>query len=255
MAQQNETPRQRIRAIVFDAGGVLLHPSLDWIAKELAAEGVKRSVAELHHDYYRMIHAADLDAGLDRRGVALSSNEVRLWMFDRLLAAALAEPRRGRVVAPLAERAAVAFPGEGDIFYWSRPSLRGELEALRDAGFLLAVASNNDGSLEGQLARVGVTDLFAARLDSGVEGVAKPDPELLLRAAARLGVAAADCLYVGDIDRVDGAAARAAGMSFALLDPLAQPRPTAPLCIPSLTAILEIFSAAPQGVAGPADRL
>ena len=35
----------------------------------------------------------------------------------------------------------------------------------------------------------------------------------LLRTAREMGVPPAHCLYVGDVDRVDGAAARAAGMS------------------------------------------
>jgi FMN phosphatase YigB (HAD superfamily) len=80
-------------------------------------------------------------------------------------------------------------------------------------------------------------------MDSGVEGVAKPDPELPLRAARALEVTPARCLFVGDVDRVDGAAARAAGMQFALLDPLGQERPARPLVIGGLAAIHDHFVA------------
>jgi putative hydrolase of the HAD superfamily len=107
------------------------------------------------------------------------------------------------------------------------------------------MASNNDGALRAQLCSVGIHDLFspAALMDSGVEGVAKPDPELPLRAARALGVTPSRCLFVGDVDRVDGAAARAAGMPFALLDPLGQERPARPLVIRSLAEIEERFVA------------
>ena len=41
----------------------------------------------------------------------------------------------------------------------------------------------------------------------------KPDPEGLIKAAERLGVAIEDCVYVGD-SHVDAGAARSAGMPF-----------------------------------------
>jgi N-acetyl-D-muramate 6-phosphate phosphatase len=52
----------------------------------------------------------------------------------------------------------------------------------------------------------------AACVVGAIEGVPpKPAPDLLLHAAAQLGIAAGDCVYVGD-DRRDIVAARAAGM-------------------------------------------
>ncbi|MCK5799740.1 MAG: HAD-IA family hydrolase [Deltaproteobacteria bacterium] len=235
--------RLALRAIIFDAGGVLLHPSLDWLSAELAELGVARTRDELHHDYYRMIYSADLDGSADPRGMALTTIDVRVGMVKRMLTGVVAAPRIDVVASSLGRRAAERFPGEGDLWHWAMPGLRDALQLLRVAGFRLGVASNNDGSLEGQLAAVGVTDLFSVRLDSRIEGVAKPDPELLRRAASRLGVAPDECLYVGDIDRVDGAAARAAGMAFALVDPLFQPRPTRPRCLASLGDILDQFVA------------
>ena len=233
-----------LKAIVCDAGGVLLHPNLAWLSEQLAAEGVERSVDELHLDYYRMIAAADAEPSLDPRGVALTTDAVREWMLRRLLGDAVDALRLDALAPPLARKAGERFPGEGDLWFWAMPGLVGRLETLRSAGFRLAVASNNDGSLEGQLAAIGATELFEVRLDSAVEGVSKPDPELLLRAVRALGLEPGECLYVGDIDRVDGAAARAAGMPFALLDPLRQPRPSSPLLLSSLDAIREHFVAA-----------
>lgn len=233
-----------IEAVISDAGGVLLYPDLDWLSEQLALAGISRDRPALHRAYYRMIHTVDLHPELDYRGLALTSLEVRRWMMLRLAEGAEVNPeQRDGLAHRLARAAQDRFPGEGDIYHWSMPGLRQRLRKLARAGFRLAVASNNDGSLETQLATIGVAELFEARLDSFVEGVAKPEPELLLRAARALEVLPERCLYVGDIDRVDGAAARAAGMHFALLDPLAQPRPSSPLIIGDLVEIERHFRA------------
>lgn len=68
--------------------------------------------------------------------------------------------------------------------------------------------------------------LKAALPDLTAQSLAKPSAHLLQLALQRAGVAAKDAVFVGDTDATDGAAARAAGMSFALLHrPQLEPRP------------------------------
>lgn len=234
--------KRQVRAVILDAGGVILHPNLDWVSQQLIQLGHRVERDALLHGYYRTIHELDLDESFQPHGPAFTDLEVRVWFFTRLLdhsAPGIPAEQLGREVG---RRARQRFPRESDIYHWAMPGIAERLTRLRDVGFLLGSASNNDDALEQQLRSVGVLHLFGALKDSGREGVAKPDPELLLRAARELGVAPALCLYVGDVDRVDGRAARGAGMAFALLDPLGQPRPTQPLIIPSLDAITEHFS-------------
>lgn len=228
--------------MILDAGGVIIHPDLDWIAQRCEERGLAGLTRQrLFEAYYRAVYALDLER--DGPTLAFTNLEIRVWFFDRLLHhVGVDAERRGPVVKAVATLALEQFPRESDIYHWCMPGTAERLQRLRDAGFLLGSASNNDDALEEQLRSVGVLHLFGALKDSGREGVAKPDPELLLRAARDLGVAPADCLFVGDVDRVDGAAARAAGMAFALLDPLDQPRPTRPLCLPHLDAIHDHFS-------------
>jgi putative hydrolase of the HAD superfamily len=57
-------------------------------------------------------------------------------------------------------------------------------------------------------------------VDSALEGVRKPDPEIFRRALARMGVSAERAIYAGDIPSVDVDGAHAAGMQAALIDPL-----------------------------------
>ncbi|MFC1572180.1 HAD family hydrolase [Candidatus Eisenbacteria bacterium] len=57
---------------------------------------------------------------------------------------------------------------------------------------------------------------FDATLVSCHEGIMKPDPEIYLRAAKRLGVEPGDCLFVGDGGSSEHKGARRAGMRTAL---------------------------------------
>ena len=241
--------RSQIAAVILDAGGVILHPDLDWLAarcRELALPDLDRDA--LFEGYYRAVHLLDL--GQDeapRTHLAFTDLETRVWFFTRLLRNAGADPARLAAAArTIAGRALAEFPRESDIYHWCMPGTLQRLQGLREAGFLLGCASNNDDALEAQLRSVGVAHLFGALKDSGREGVEKPDPELLLRAARELSVPPSSCLYVGDIDRIDGVAARAAGMAFALLDPLDQPRPTRPRCIAHLGEIHDHFAPPPS---------
>jgi pyrophosphatase PpaX len=92
------------------------------------------------------------------------------------------------------------------------PGMTGLLDAIHAAGARTGVVS----SKRAETVRLGLRAVgLADRIDvvAGQDEVSrhKPDPEPLLYAARRLGVPAADCVYVGDAT-VDIEAARAAGM-------------------------------------------
>jgi 2-phosphoglycolate phosphatase len=92
------------------------------------------------------------------------------------------------------------------------PGVAETLHALCHAGVLLAVCSNKPVAFtRALLEHFGLKPVFTAIL--GPEDVArpKPAPDLLIAGLARLGVGAAEALYVGDMD-VDVATARSAGV-------------------------------------------
>jgi HAD superfamily hydrolase (TIGR01549 family) len=96
-----------------------------------------------------------------------------------------------------------------------RRPLLAEIASFRRGGGRCALVS--DYPARAKLAALGAAALFDVVIAAGEAGGPrriKPDPEGLLRAAAELGVAPAACLVLGDRRDVDGAAARAAGMSF-----------------------------------------
>ncbi|MGE0790647.1 MAG: HAD family hydrolase [Sandaracinaceae bacterium] len=105
---------------------------------------------------------------------------------------------------------------------WRRtdPHLHHTLSHALKLGLVLGVVSNSEGKLQQLFDRLGLSRKFAVVVDSGIEGIAKPDPRIFLRAVERLKVAPARALYLGDIPRVDVDGARAAGLHAALIDPL-----------------------------------
>jgi putative hydrolase of the HAD superfamily len=109
---------------------------------------------------------------------------------------------------------------ESHLWTWCAPSTGPALEALKAQGIRLAVISNADGRVEGLIRKAGIRDHFEFVLDSGLEGVEKPDPEIFLRGCRRMGIHPDESLYVGDLYPVDVMGARGAGMTAVLLDPV-----------------------------------
>jgi putative hydrolase of the HAD superfamily len=87
------------------------------------------------------------------------------------------------------------------------------LRELRARGYRLGIITN--GSIQSQRSKLrasGLNALVDAMLISEEERIRKPDPQIFIRAAERLGVGAQECAFVGDNPRSDVAGARGAGM-------------------------------------------
>jgi len=123
---------------------------------------------------------------------------------------------------PIIQRLELAWPGRaGEVLPLFDQRVRPRrhrgvgptLDALRRRGMPMAVVSSRRrGPLEWGLRAAGLRRYFA--VVAGLEDVSrpKPDPEGLLLAARRLGVAPSGCVYVGDSE-VDVEAAHRAGMT------------------------------------------
>lgn len=93
------------------------------------------------------------------------------------------------------------------------------LAALHERGIRTAVVSNISFNLRPAFQAVGADRYVDEFVLSFEVGAVKPDPAIFEAALARLGVAAADAVMVGDSEEADGGA-RALGCAFALVDPL-----------------------------------
>jgi HAD superfamily hydrolase (TIGR01549 family) len=95
------------------------------------------------------------------------------------------------------------------------PETRETVLALFRRGYHLGLVSNTTSSVEVPrlLEELGIAGCFDAIILSCVVGIRKPDPSILLMAAARMGVRPEHCAYIGDQPHKDVAPARKAGFA------------------------------------------
>ena len=86
-------------------------------------------------------------------------------------------------------------------------------------GLKLGLVTNGDGAVQRRkIGAMGLAALFQTIIISGECGLAKPDAQIFALACKRLGGAPADAFFIGDDQRVDAEAARAAGLRGFWLD-------------------------------------
>ncbi|MGK5172148.1 HAD-IA family hydrolase [Geodermatophilus sp. CPCC 205761] len=197
----------RVSAVVFDLGGVLTESPMPAFAAYEAEVGLPEGLI-------RRLNSTDPDANAWAR---YERNELDAAGFvDAFEAEALAAGHRldaHRVLAALA----------GEL----RPAMVAAVRRLREAGVPLALLSNNVAPME-RTGRLGeLLASFDAVVESSVEGVRKPEPEIYRRALTRLSdavgwpIRAGDCAYLDDLG-INLKPARALGMhTIKVVDPAA----------------------------------
>jgi putative hydrolase of the HAD superfamily len=196
-------------ALLLDAGDTLVFFDGAAVAAALVAAGLSVEPARLE----AALHPAKRHYQQQlARGVA----HIDGWslLMQELLVVAGIDRARALLVLPALKAA------HHDFNFWRRvpEGLPDALGRARALGLRLGVVSNSEGRLVQLLERVGLASYFEVVLDSQIEGVQKPDPEIFRRALQRMGVSAARALYAGDIPEIDVLGARAAGMPGVLID-------------------------------------
>ena len=106
--------------------------------------------------------------------------------------------------------------------------VRETLDGLRTKGYKLAVGSSSKNA-KFILSRIGLADYFDAVSDGTDIARSKPDPEVFLKAAGRLGLEPSECLVVEDaLAGIEAAAAGGFG-SAGIGEAAGHPQVTCPL--------------------------
>jgi FMN phosphatase YigB (HAD superfamily) len=159
---------QMISAVLFDAGGTLVHVDYQVIVDLADARGYRVDSRAI-----RLAEAAERIA-IDRRseasGGAIGADASRVGRYSRGLLAT------------------------SDIPVETAAEIALEVEAVHRA--------------EKSLEAAGLSELLEFVLDSHFEGVEKPDPEIFRRALQRLGLPPERVVYIGDIYSIDAVGAR-----------------------------------------------
>jgi putative hydrolase of the HAD superfamily len=203
-----------VRAVFFDAGGTLIH--IDYPRVALA---IKRMLGrEVAPEAFIAAEYAGRDAVEAHMAASDASTDTSRWAvhFRAMLGALGLSEADYALVAP----AVMAAHRERHLWTGVVPGTADALAALRQAGYLVAVVSNADGTVETLLQAAGLREHLAFVVDSGIVKIEKPDPRIFELALCQAGVGADESYYVGDIHPIDVVGARAAGLTPVLLDPL-----------------------------------
>jgi len=200
-----------VRALLLDAGGVLVRPNFVRVAEALRARGVRVEAAALA--------AAEPGAKkmLDRPpSPGFATDAERGWHYFNLVLARAGIARSAATDAALGELK--AWHDRHCLWEDVPEGVLSSLERLRAKGLPLAVVSNSNGTLHRLFDRLGLLASFDVVLDSAVEGVEKPDARFFRLALDRLGADAGTAVHVGDVYHVDVVGARSAGIRPILVD-------------------------------------
>ncbi len=200
-----------LELVLLDAGNTVIFLDHEAVADIVTSHGEPvdaRTIAKVEGVAKRRYEA------LMARGVS-HERGWGLYLSSLLVEAGLTEAAARAMITPL-RRAHDAF----NLWRLVPHELPGALARLRAAGVRVGVVSNSEGKLPEVFERVGLGGAFEIVVDSHVEGVRKPDPEIFRRALSRLGVEASRAVYLGDIPGVDVEGAYAAGMRAVLVDAL-----------------------------------
>jgi len=211
----------RTRAVLFDAGNTLLWLDHQRMARLVsAALGLSGAAAVTHA---RLADAEvrarpRLDPFL--RGAARREGAAVARRYADLIVEGLGSDPAADAGAAAAAAAAALVGAWRTLWVCPPADAAATLDALATRGLALGCVSNSDGTVASLLDGAGLAARLRCIVDSGIEGVEKPDPRIFRLAAARLGVDPAACVYVGDFLSLDVEGARGAGMEGVLLDPL-----------------------------------
>jgi putative hydrolase of the HAD superfamily len=174
-----------VGAVIFDLGGVLtdspLHAFTAYEQEAGLPEGLIRRLNSTNPDTNAWARYERNE--LDVAGFSAAFEAEALAAGHRLEAARVLEALRGEI----------------------RPEMAAAVRRLEEAGVPLGLLSNNVAPMERSGALGELLGRFDTIVESSVEGVRKPEPEIYERARTRLSeavgrkIAAADCAYLDDL--------------------------------------------------------
>lgn len=175
-----------IKAVISDFGGVITLPLDEAFARAHEEIGIPLSALG---DAMKLAASRADEPPLFK----LERGEMTDAEFTAIMAASI-----GEIVGR-----EVALEGYGDRLMRSLRANEPLLEhyaALKARGVRLAILTNNVREWQPRWMPLLPAGMFELIVDSGFEGVRKPEPEIYERTLARLELAAGDCAFVDDLE-------------------------------------------------------
>ena len=223
---------QKVRAVIFDAGGTLIHVDGERICRAAGVGFEAPAFREAEATAVAAVRALVL-----ARPESRDAERIPLYFDTMLSALGVDDALRRREGA----QAIAAEHGRHNLWSKRADGSAETLGELRRRGYRTAVVSNADGRVRGLLEAAGLSPHLEFVLDSAEVGFEKPDARIFHAATSRLGLPAEACAYVGDIYEIDVVGAAGAGLHPILIGegPAAGPV----VRVPDLQSLLTLFSA------------
>ena len=204
---------RKLKAVIFDVGGTLIHPDWRRLGALVQAETTMLfSSTQLHQAFYAMLHVVDAEL---KAGVNSKRARGAHWVFlDTFKSLGIDEMKCSRI----RDRLVVAHQ---ERHLWCEPDFEAAevLLALKAASLRTAVISNTeDGRVNESLALADLASHLEFVIDSHIVGCSKPDKKIFQIALDALGLQPHEAAYVGDSYGYDVIGARRAGLYPILLD-------------------------------------
>jgi putative hydrolase of the HAD superfamily len=219
---------RRLRAVLFDLDDTLTDRSLS--IERLASRFWERYGSDLGDcevgDVIRAIHGGDGGGYASREDLGAHLRSVLPWRKSPG-AAEIVNFWRGNFPRCNVERAGVT------------PTLH----ALRQQGLKLGVISN--GSTDSQSTKLevmGIRSLFSVVLISEEVGIKKPDARIFRLGLEKLGVDAAEAIFIGDNPAFDVAGPMAVGIRAVWLNLRGDEPPAGVICPERITSIDQVVA-------------
>lgn len=228
-------PRGRLRAVLFDSGGVLMGPiGGRWNPRA----DFERTVLAHHPTVSADRFTCGIAAG--ERFFAESASTPDYDDYHRVILRELSVPATPELLADLVR------PVPPDQVLETFPEVPGVLAELRRRGVRMAVVSDAWPDLPELHAGLGIGEFFEAYAISRVLGCTKPDPRMYRHASEALGLEPEECLFIDDDPDL---VAAAVDLGYAGLAMHRDPNSSSTVLPPgsrvgsvrSLTEILELF--------------
>ena len=197
------------QAVIFDLYGTLIDELMHPEANRLVYVQKRNEMADALGVDRDEFAKEWTDALYQRMAGVFSSTEAALVHICRRLGV---EPSEDRITASAKQR----FEYVRDALS-PRPGVVETLSILKDRGYEVGLISNCTEEVCRLWDSTALAPLFDVAVLSFDVGMAKPDPRIYELATERLGVAANDCLYVGDGSDGELSGAAQAGMTAVLM--------------------------------------
>jgi len=191
------------RGVSFDFGDTIVRMDERLLLEKIRREGLDAELSALDQAIFTARRA--YDEAIARHA---ASHPWKPFM-KALLEHAAAEPRAqiDRVVDAL-------WLDQPHQNLWRRllPGIAELARELRAEGVPIGILTNSEGRAATLVRELGLDDVFGVVIDSGVVGVAKPEPAIFHAFAAALALPPSEIVHVGDSLRADVQGALAVGM-------------------------------------------